>query len=155
MISQYFLKLKPDPIIAAWISLVTFLGLEFRTIINYAPYPLSWDEAYYLHRAVCMNQAVYSLSWSRVTDCLAGTHKGPIVELLGLPWGSVGGTYGGVGLTFVALGLFVWILALLTYLVCIRGGIPVASLLLGAAAIGLTPSLRLTAGAMMTETLLG
>jgi hypothetical protein len=40
-------------------------------------------------------------------------------------------------------------------MVCIRGGIPAASLMLGAAAICLTPFLRLTAGAMMTDTLLG
>jgi hypothetical protein len=135
--------------------LLIFLGLLFPTVINYTPYPLAWDEAYYLHRAVCMNHAFYDFSLSQVTECLAGTHKGPIMALVSLPWGKVGGTYGGVGLAFVTLGLFVWTLALAAYLTCMRGGIPITSLLLGAATICLTPFLRLTAGDMMTDALLG
>ena len=106
-----------------------FLGLASPTVINYAPYGLSWDPAYYLHNALCMNHAVYDFSLSGVTKCLSITAKGPIMELLGLPWGRVGGTYWGVGLAFVALGLFVWTQALATYLTCIRSGIPLISLL--------------------------
>ena len=147
-------KLKDCPVIFRWVSLFVFVGLVSPTVINYTPYPLAWDESYYLHRIICMNRAVYDLNWSRVTECLAGMHKAPIVGLINLPWGRAGGTDWGIGLAFVGLALFIWIMVLATYLTCMRGGIPPTSLLLGAASIYLTPFLRLTGGDMMTDMLL-
>jgi hypothetical protein len=124
-------------------------------VINYTPYPLAWDESYYLNRVICANQAVYDLSVSRLSECLAHTHKGPIMEVVNLPWGRAGGTERGIGLAFVGLALFIWILILVTYRTCLVSGIPPGSLLLAAVTIGCTPFLRASAGAMMTDTLLG
>jgi len=138
-----------------WLSLFAFVGLVSPTVINYSPYPLPWDESYYLGRVVCTNHAVYDLSLSELKECLATTHKGPIMGLINLPWGRVGGTYEGIGLAFVGLALFIWILILLTYATCQRAGIQSGPLLLAAATIGLTPFLRTSSGAMMTDTLLG
>ena len=141
---------------AVWAGcLFAFLGFVSPTVIAYTPYSLSWDEAYYLHRAICMNHAFYDVSLSRVAECLAGTHKGPIVELINLPWGKAGGTYAGIGLAFVGLALFIWLMVVATFLTCVRSGIPRIALLLAAASIGLIPFLRLTAGDMMTDALLG
>jgi hypothetical protein len=155
LISRLFATFKGDFSVARWFLPFAFLGLASPTVINYSPQPLAWDEAYYLHRAICMNHAAYSFRWSRVTECLASTHKGPVIELIDLPWGRVGGTDWGVGLAFVALALFVWLLVLTTYLTCLGGGIPPMSLLLAAGTVCLTPFLRQTGGDMMTDTLLG
>ncbi len=148
------MKLKDDSNVTLWLSLLVFLGLISPTIINYTPYGLSWDPAYYLHNAVCMNHAVYDFSLTRVAECLSKTSKGPIMELFSLPWGRTGGTFWGIGLAFVGLALFIWIMVLATYLTCMRGGIPITPLLLGAASIYLTPFLRVTGGGMMTDMLL-
>jgi len=141
--------------VTRWTSLFVFVGLVSPVVINYSPYPLPWDESYYLGRVVCTNHAVYDLSLSELKECLAATHKGPVMGLINLPWGRVGGTYEGIGLAFVGLALFIWILILLTYVICVRAGIQSWPLLLAAAAIGLTPFLRSSSGAMMTDTLLG
>jgi hypothetical protein len=148
-------RFKPGPPVSRWLLLFAFLGLISPTVINYSPYPLPWDESYYLGRVICTNHAVYDFTLSRLSECLATTHKGPIMGLINLPWGRVGGTYRGIGLAFFGLALFVWILVLITYLTCLRAGIPPGSLLLAAATIGFTPFLRTSSGAMMTDTLLG
>jgi hypothetical protein len=150
-------SVKPEhrPILVQWACLFAFLGLAAPTVISYASYGLSWDPAYYLHNAVCMNHAVYDFSWSRVAECLSNTSKGPIMDLFTLPWGRTGGTFWGIGLAFVGLALFIWILLLITYLTCVRARVPPTSLLIAGASICLTPFLRLNGGAMMTDTLLG
>jgi hypothetical protein len=155
MISRLLSGMESGPALPLWFLLFIALGFTSPTIINYSPYGLAWDQAYHLHRAVCMNHAVYDLSYSQVTDCLARTHKDPITGLIALPWGRVGSTYWGVRLAFVALGIFVWILALATYATASRAAMSGWPLLLGAATICFTPFLRLTAGDMMTDTLLG
>src|SRR5215469_13089238 len=105
------------------ILLLGFLALVSPTVINYRPYSLGWDEAYYLNRIICTNQAVYHLSLSRLDDCLAHTHKGPIMQVINLPWGKAGGMERGIGLAFVGLALFIWIFILTTYCTCLRAGI--------------------------------
>lgn len=137
------------------ILLLCFLALVSPTVISYRSYPLGWDEAYYLNRMICTNQAVYHLSLSRLDDCLAHTHKGPIMQVVNLPWGKAGGTERGIGLAFVGLALFIWIFILITYCTCLRGGIHPALLLLAALTICLSRFLRASAGAMMTDMLLG
>ncbi len=129
-----------------WVLLLACLGLVSPTVINYTPYRLAWDESFYLNRAVCMNHAVYDFSLSRVDECLAHAAKGPIMVLIDLPWGRAGGSDWGVGLAFVGLALFIWIFALATFLTCMRCGTPSTCLLLAAAAICLTPFLRLNSG---------
>jgi hypothetical protein len=138
-----------------WMLLFAFLALVSPTVINYSPYRLTWDESYYLGRVICTNHAVYDFSLSRLNECLAITRKGPIMGLVNLPWGKAGGTDRGIGLAFVGLAIFIWILALTTYLTCVRSGIPPGSLLLAAATICLTPFLRANGGAMMVDMLLG
>lgn len=147
--------LEARPAAIRWITLFGFLALVSPTVINYSPYPLAWDEAYYLNRIVCANQAVYSFSLSRLGDCLDHTHKGAIMDVVNLPWGPSGGTERGIGLAFGGLALFIWVLILATYRTCVYAGIPPILLLLSASAIGLTPFLRTNAGAMMTDTMLG
>src|SRR5205814_5241222 len=100
-------------------------------------------------------QAVDHFSLSRLNECLVHTHKRPIMELVNLPWGPAGGTERGIGLAFVGLALFILVLILVTYRTCLHGGISPNSLLLAAITIGLTPFLRASSGAMMTDTLLG
>jgi hypothetical protein len=135
--------------------LFAFLGLVSPTVINYSPYSLQWDESYYLGHIVCTNHAVYHFSLFRLSECLAAIKKGPIMGLVNLPWGRVGGTERGIGLAFVGLALFIWILVLATYRTCVRSGIPPGSMLLAAATICLTPFLRTSGGAMMVDMLLG
>lgn len=154
-IAQRLTRFKPGSRLTKWLLLFFFLALVSPTVINYSPYPLPWDESYYLGRVICTNHAVYDFSWSQLSECLATTHKGPIMGVVNLAWGRVGGTYRGIGLAFVGLALFIWVLVLLTYLTCLRAGIPPIPLLLAAATIGLNPFLRASSGAMMTDTLLG
>ena len=147
--------LSGRPPLIRLLCLFAFLGLVSPTVIKYSPYPLPWDEAYYLNRIICANQAVYDFSLSRLSDCLEHTHKGPIMEVVNLPWGRAGGTERGIGLAFVGLALFIWVLILATYWTCLYCGVQPTTLLLAGAAIGLTPFLRANAGAMMTDTMLG
>jgi len=155
VVTRLVTTLKARPAVIRWMGLFAFLALLSPTVINYTPYPLAWDESYYLNRIICANQAFYDFSLSRLSECLAHTHKGPIMELVNLPWGHAGGTEQGIGLAFVGLALFIWVLILVTYHTCLQCGISPIFLLLSAATIGLTSFLRANAGAMMTDTLLG
>ncbi len=154
-VAQFLTRFKPGPIGIEWICLFAFVGLVSPTVINYSPYALAQDESYYLHRMVCVNHAVYDFSLSGLDECLSATHKGPIMEVVNLPWGRAGGTEKGIGLAFVSLTIFIWVLALTTYVICLRAGIQPGTLLLAAAAICFTPFLRTSSGAMMTDMLLG
>src|SRR5262249_16028421 len=113
-----------------WMFLFAFAGLIAPTVINSLPCTLEWDEAYYLNRIICTNQAVYNRSWSSLGSCLANTHKGPVMQIVNLPWASTGGKERGIGLAFLGLALFIWVLALVTYSTCLRAGIAPGSLLL-------------------------
>ena len=155
MISRLLARFKPGPTPSQWLLLFAFLGLVSPTVIKYSPYPLSWDESYYLGRIICTNHAVYDFSLARLNECLAITRKGPIMDLVNLPWGTGGGTYRGIGLAFVGLAIFIWMLVVSTYRTCLRSGIPTGSLLLAAATICSTPFLRSSGGAMMVDMLLG
>src|SRR5260370_25842533 len=139
MIARLLTMLKTRPTAIRWLCLFAFLGLVSPTVINYSPYPLTWDESYYLGRIICTNHAIYDFSLSRLNECLAITRKGPIMDLVNLPWGRVGGTDRGIGLAFVGLAFFISVLVLATYVTCQRRRIPPVPLLLAAAAIGLTP----------------
>ena len=154
-ITRFRAVVESKPGAVRWMTLFAFLALVSPTVINYSPYPLPWDEAYYLNRIICANQAVYHFSLSRLGDCLEHTHKGAIMEVVNLPWGHAGGTERGIGFAFVGLALFIWVLILATYRTCLECGISSFTLLLSAAAIGLTPFLRANANAMMTDTMLG
>jgi hypothetical protein len=154
-ISRLTASFKAEPAVTKWLLLLAFLGLVSPTVINYSPYPLQWDESYYLGRIICTNHAVYDFSLSRLSECLADTHKGPIMGVVNLPWGRIGGTDRGIGLAFIGLTFFIWILVLATYRTCLRSGIPPGSLLLAAVAICLTPFLQANGGAMMVDMLLG
>jgi hypothetical protein len=140
---------------AEWLFLFLFVALVSPTVISYSPYQLSWDESYYLGQAICANQAVYAFNATHLSGCMDESFKGPIMQVINLPWGKAGGTELGIGLAFVGLALVIWILVLSTYLACRLIGIPPTSLLLAGATIALTPFLRSSAGAMMTDTLLG
>ena len=155
MIARLLTRLKLGPVATRWVLLFAFLGLVSPSVINYSPYPLPWDESYYLGRIICINHAVYDFSLSSLSKCLADTHKGPIMGLVNLPWGRGGGTDRGIGLAFVGLAVFIWILVLATYLTCVLSGIPPGALLLAAATICVTPFLRANGGAMMVDILLG
>src|SRR5260370_9644099 len=112
MIARLLSGLKPETDVTQWMLLFAFRGLVSPTVINYAPYPLPWDESYYLGRVICTNHAVYDFSLSRLRKCLAETKKGPIMGLVNLPWGRPGGTERGLGLAFVGLAVFIFILLL-------------------------------------------
>src|SRR5438309_11188272 len=92
----------------SWLWMFVFLGSVAPGILSYTPYKIYWDEAYYAHRVVCMNREFYSLNLKGMETCLAGTHKGPAIELVGLPWGPAGSTESGVGLALVGLALFIY-----------------------------------------------
>lgn len=135
--------------------MLAFLGLVSPSIYSYAPYTLRWDEAFYAHRILCMNREFYNFSVSGMANCLASTHKAPAIQLVGLPWGPAGATETGIGLALVGLALVNCILALLTYRVGLRAGIPPWCLALGGACIGLTPLVREHGGALGTDLMVG
>jgi len=130
-----------------------FLGFVSPGILSYSPYTIMWDEAFYAHRIVCMNRELYSLSLQGMAGCLAGAHKAPIIQLVGLPWGRAGSTEAGIGLAFVGLAFLNFALALLTYRVCVRACIAPWCLTLAGAGIGLAPLVRESGGSLMTDVL--
>jgi len=148
-------SLSSGPPALQWQLFFVFLALVSPVVINYSGYSLTWDESYYLGRIICINQAVYDFRLSHLNDCFVHTHKGPIMGLVNLLWGRAGGTERGIGLAFVGLAIFIWILIVATYRTCLQSGISQISLLLAACTICLTPFLRSSGGAMMTDILLG
>ena len=137
----------------SWAWMFAFLGFVSPGILSYSPYTIMWDEAFYAHRIVCMNREFYSLSLQGMAGCLAGAHKAPIIQLVGLPWGRAGSTEAGIGLAFVGLAFLNFALALLAYRVCVRAGIAPWCLALAGAGIGMAPLVRENGGALMTDVL--
>jgi hypothetical protein len=136
-----------------WFWMILFLAAIAPGILSYAPFALHWDEAYYAHRVICMSREFQSMSLAGMAGCLAGSHKGPAIELVGLPWGRAGATESGIGLALVGLGFLNYLLALTTFGVAIRAGLTPWSLALAGFCIGLTPNVRVSAGALMTDIL--
>src|SRR5260370_12527372 len=122
-----------------WLWMFVFLGCVAPGILSYTPYKLYWDEAYYAHRVVCMNREFYALNLKGVESCLAGTHKGPSIELVCLPWGPAGRTESGVCFALVGLAIFIYVLVLMTYWVSLRAAVAPSSLSLAKRAIRVTP----------------
>jgi hypothetical protein len=137
----------------SWVWMFVFLAAVSPSILSYKPYVLMWDEAYYAHRIACMNREFYGFNVRGMANCLAGTHKSPAIELVGLLWGPAGATETGIGLSFVGLALLILVFVLVTYGTCIRAGFAPWHVALAGAVIGLAPLVRENGGALMTDIL--
>jgi hypothetical protein len=97
----------------------------------------TWDDAFFLDRAVCLNRSVYELSPAGVDHCLGAMFKSPTMALLLLPAGPLNHHLSQLDiapfvLACVTFGLAAW-LAWLTF----RCAMPLSALAAAAAAIRL------------------
>jgi hypothetical protein len=136
-----------------WGWMFLFIATVSPSILSYKPLALDWDGAFYAHRAVCMNREFYHFNVKGMANCLAATHKGPAIDLAGLPWGPAGSTESGIGLALVGLAMMNFALAWATYWVALTSGIAPWCLALSGAAIGLAPVVQESGGALMTDAL--
>jgi hypothetical protein len=114
---------------------------------------MAWDDLYFAHRALCVNQAFWSADCQGIGKCLSIMMKSPIMALLSLPWGPIGGTVTGVGLSIFSLALLIWIFILISFLIMLRTGVPAWTLLLGSLSIFLNPFLAGYAGSLLVDQL--
>jgi hypothetical protein len=135
------------------LALCLFLALVGRSVISYAPYSIAWDELYFLHRAVCVDRAVYALSLTRIGECYGSLSKSPIMTFLTLPWGPLGAGEAGVGLALVTLGILTWLVILIVYTAAASLKASRIVLLLAGACIYLNPFLRGYAGGFLADAL--
>ncbi|CAK0766623.1 putative PMT_2 domain-containing protein [Azospirillaceae bacterium] len=119
-------------------TVVVFLALAFLTplLIQYAPsHQVGWDDAFYLHRAACVNHGVFSSDLVSLSGCFADIHKSPMMAFWSLPWGEQAATEDGAALGLVTLTfvMFVVVIAIIELLVLLA----VPRLLILLASIGL------------------
>ena len=74
----------------------------------------TWDELFFLHRAACVNNAVFELSGSQLAFCLSQMFKSPSMSLLLLPAGPLKGSFGQLAvapfmLALTTFGLVIWL----------------------------------------------
>ncbi|MBO1905780.1 hypothetical protein KHP60_12355 [Microvirga sp. 3-52] len=130
-------------------SFVAYLCL----IAAAAPFALSyhravpaWDELFFLHNAVCVNQAVLSGSIPGLDACFAELAKSPLMALALIPAGPLHGNPGSLGLASVVLALAMFGVAIGLGHMASRLKVPVWAVALVSVSILMTPSI-LGAGA--------
>lgn len=132
---------------------VVALLLIVPSVISYTPYRMAWDDLYFAHRALCVNQAFWNADWQGLEKCLSIMMKSPIMALLSLPWGPIGGTVQGVGLAIFSLSLLTWLFIFISFLIMLRTGVPLSALLLASLSVFLNPFLTGYAGSLLVDQL--
>lgn len=110
------------------------------TIISYTPYRVTWDEADFAHSALCLNKSFWSGDLRGMIDCFDILSKSPIIPLLSLPWGPIGGTPAGVGLVIFSLALLTWVFVVTAFLIMMRASVPVWLLVPASLCVVLNPA---------------
>jgi hypothetical protein len=100
--------------------------------VSYQSYRPAWDEMYFLHRAVCVNRAVYDLDLAALDRCFQAMSKSPLMAGLLVMYGSVAGAPEKLGLATATLSLLCF--AQIMILIIVAGSLRLPRLLtLGAA----------------------
>lgn len=101
----------------------------------------TWDELFFLHNAVCVNRSVFALSLSGIDLCFSETAKSPLMALLLIPAGPLSGAAEKLNIIPVILALTTLAMVILLGWLLHRTRVPLAAVVIAAAAAALSPSL--------------
>jgi hypothetical protein len=122
--------------------------------VDYARVRPAWDELYFLHRAVCVNRAVFAADPGALDLCFKEMSKSPILATLLLPAGPIAAAPERLALapTMLALACFGQVLVLLRLIAASGMRWPVAAA--AAAVAGLAVPLRIANAPFLVDGLL-
>ncbi|QTA84461.1 hypothetical protein [Desulfonema magnum] len=133
--------------------LIAALLLILPTVITYTPYQMGWEELYFSHRALSLNQAFWTADFKGMEEALSIMAKSPVMAFLSLPWGPIGGTAGGVGLVVFTMALLTWIFIFISFHMMKKTGVPDWVILLASLSVFLNPFLKGYAGRLLIDQL--
>ncbi len=139
-----------------WLSrlcLLACLLLAWPVVVAPAPTAVGWDDAHYLHRAVCITHAVFDPALTGFGDCLSLVVKAPLMAWLGWPWGAQAGTPAGLGLPFVSLAVLTFGVVIAIAELMIWLAIPRLLVILAFASLSFNHLLWVIAGSYEGDTL--
>lgn len=139
---------------AVWRGVGLALAFAFLipVIVSQRQFPPAWDDAYFLHRATCVNRAIAERSVAEFRDCVSIVSKSPLMVLLSAPWGTFGRSIDGLGAALVSLEVLSWALAALVLAVALRIGVPPFVVAACAAALSLDPLVVDYGGTYLADT---
>ncbi len=133
--------------------LLACLGLAWPVVVAPAPWPVGWDDAFYLHRAACVTHALFQPALMGFNDCLSLMVKAPLMAWLAWPWGPQAATASGIGLPFVSLAVVTFGVVIALAEVMLWLAIPRVLILLVFAGLTVNGLLAVVAGAYEGDTL--
>jgi uncharacterized membrane-anchored protein YitT (DUF2179 family) len=114
----------------------------------------SWDELFFLHNAVCVNQAALAGSISGLDACFAELSKSPLMALMLIPAGPLHGNPGSLGLASVVLALAIFGVAIGLGHLANRLKIPVWTVVVVSISILVTPSISAAGAPLLGDGIL-
>ncbi len=142
------------PLFSLWIPVAAFFFLVSRSVVGYANYLMTWDDLYQFHRALCFQNAVYSLNLTAMASCYENLSKSPILTLVTLPWGTAALGETAIPLGLVGLALLIWIVALLAWHAAVSSGVSLWVMAAAALSVSLNPFLTSYGGIFLSDVLL-
>ncbi len=147
-IRRYAIDLGPA--VASLIIMICLMPVA----VDYARVRPAWDELYFLHRAVCVNRAVFAADPGALDLCLKEMSKSPILATLLLPAGPIAAAPERLALApaMLALACFGQVLVLLRLIAASGMRWPIAAA--AAAVAGLAVPLRIAQAPFLVDGLL-
>lgn len=140
-------------ILSSVIPFALVLFLVAPSVVNYTPYPMAWDDVYFLHRAACFHDAVYRLDLRGMAECYSILSKSPVMTFFMLPWGPAASGEPGVPLALLSLAILIWIFVVLIYRAAVASGASVWALTAAAMAVWLNPFIGMYGGSFLSDML--
>ncbi|MGF9759597.1 hypothetical protein AAII07_30825 [Microvirga sp. 0TCS3.31] len=130
------------------IAAATPFALSYQRVVP------AWDELFFLHNAVCVNQAALSGSILGLDACFAELSKSPFMTLLLIPAGPLHGNPGSLGLASVVLALATFGIAMALGHMATQLKVPIWAVALVSIAILLTPSISAAGAPLLGDGIL-
>jgi len=114
------------------VSIAAFALCIAPTFVSYAPYSFRWDDSGYLWRSVAASKAFWSGNWHELRIAI-GDH-GPVMSLLGLPWGPLA-AWDAAGKCFITLAALTAFFVAMCLFLLLRVGLKPVYLMIASACV--------------------
>ena len=91
--------------VCSYITIAACLVLSSFIAVSQGVSRIGWDDVTYMHRAVCIDNAIFNPMLISFDTCLSGVVKDPIMAWLAWPWGPQAATESGIGLSYISLAI--------------------------------------------------
>ena len=98
--------------LSQWVPSLLLVSAVVPLAVAHSTRTPTWDELFFLHRAACVNNAVFDLSGEQLAICMANMFKSPVMSVLLLPAGPLDGDVGQLAVAPFMLGLITFGLAI-------------------------------------------